>query len=258
MAADSPIDPNLQIYDSCYQKPDWWFRYCYDTQIWRKTRLHLLQRVGRSVSNQKVLEIGFGSGAVLFSFDPSGEIYGMEISHSAIERANLKAGQLRYRSYRFDLVDGHTLPYEDGYLDIVIASHVIEHVENDAALLHEIHRTLKNDGIAVLLIPINENHNDPNHLHRYTSAGFLKAAAESSLKPIFMMENELLSHFVEKFYFEEYKKRWNLLGPVIAACFDFPTAVLPFAVYRIIDKGRMAPGWKPRQLACVLARQGNH
>lgn len=248
---------NIDLYDTYYQKPDWWFKFRYDTQVKRKTCLHLIQRVGRSLSNQRVLEIGFGSGAVLFSFDPSCEIYGMEISHSAIERANVKADKLGYRSYHFDLVDGNTLPYEDSYFDIVIASHVVEHVENDAELLREIHRTLRDDGGAVILIPINENYNDPNHLHRYTSDEFLKIAEASSLMPVFKLENELLYHFVEKFYFEEYNKRWKLLGPAIAAIFNFPTSVLPFAVYRMIDKGMIALGWKPRQLACVLTRRGD-
>lgn len=246
---------NIDLYDTYYQKPDWWFRFRYDTQIKRKTCLYLLRRVGQTLRNQKVLEIGFGSGAVLFSFDPSCEIYGLEISHSAIERANRKAGQLGYRSHRFDLVDGNSLPYEDDCFDIVVASHVVEHVENDTELLCEIHRTLKNDGIALILIPINEKYDDPNHLHRYTSDEFLRIARAGFLTPVFKLENELLYHFVEKFYFEEYNKRWKLMGPLIAALFNFPTSVMPFRIYQTIDRLMMMLGRKPRQLACVLTKQ---
>lgn len=251
-------EQNMRMYDTYYQKPDWWFTFRYDTQVKRKTCMYLLRQVKRSIANQHVLEIGFGSGVVLFSFDPSCEVFGLEISHSAVERAKQKAKKLGYKAAEFSIVDGDLLPYPIKHFDVIIASHVVEHVEDDAKLLSEIGRTLKENGVAVVLIPINENYNDPNHLHRYTSHQFMALAEENLLVPIYHIENELLFHFVEKFYFEEYNRRWKILGPLIAALFNFSTSVLPFWMYQFLEKTMKMFGWKPRQLGCVFIKSNGN
>jgi hypothetical protein len=104
------------------------------------------------------------------------------------------------------------------------------------------------------LIPINEIYSDPNHLHRYTSLEFVKIAEECSLHAKCQLENELLFHVVEKFYFEEYNYRWKVVGLLIALLFNFPASVLPFWAYRLIDRGMLGFGWKPRQLGCVFVK----
>lgn len=248
------LQHNVDLYNDYYNKPDWWFRFRYDTQVKRKTCLYLLRLAGKSLADQRVLEIGFGSGAVLFSFDKSCQVHGLEISKSAIAQAERKAVKLGYRGHDFHLVSGETLPYPDGHFDVIIASHVVEHVQDDAQLLREIRRTLKSDGVAIVLIPINENYDDPNHLHRYDTPGFLKLLQDCSLTARFQIENELLFHLVEKFYFEEYNRRWKVFGALIAALFNFPTAILPFPAYRMIETVMLALGWKPRELGCVIVR----
>ena len=246
------LQNNIEMYDDYYQKPDWWFKFRYDTQVKRKTCLHLLRVAGRGLSGQRVLEIGFGSGAVLFSFQDNCEIYGLEISTSAIEHARRKAGDVGYKKFEFQAISGDLLPYPDDFFDVLIASHVVEHLENDVLMLNEIARVLKADGVAVVLIPVNENYEDPNHLHRYTSVEFIELANSLGLRVLVKLENELLFHLVEKFYFEGYNRRWKYFGAAIAALFNFPTSILPFWVYRLIESGMMAMGWKPRQLGCVF------
>jgi hypothetical protein len=107
------------------------------------------------------------------------------------------------------------------------------------------------------LIPINELYGDPNHLHHYTSSEFVRLAEACSLTVTYQLENELMFHTVEKFYFEEYNYRWKILGPLVAALFNFPTSVLPFQGYQVIDSVMMALGWKPRQLGCVFTKSAS-
>jgi predicted SAM-dependent methyltransferase len=45
------------------------------------------------------------------------------------------------------------IPFGDGDLDMVIASHVLEHVEHDRQAIREIHRVLRPSGVAVLPVP---------------------------------------------------------------------------------------------------------
>lgn len=51
-------------------------------------------------------------------------------------------------------VDLQSLPFADAAYDVVYASHVLEHVPDDAAALAEIRRVLAPGGIAILPVPI--------------------------------------------------------------------------------------------------------
>jgi len=51
-------------------------------------------------------------------------------------------------------VDLQHLPFEDENYDFVFASHVLEHIADDAKAIGEIRRILKPDGIALLPVPL--------------------------------------------------------------------------------------------------------
>jgi len=49
------------------------------------------------------------------------------------------------------------IPFEDGSFDIVVANHVLEHVDNDIKAMKEVFRVLKPDGWALLQVPLDVN-----------------------------------------------------------------------------------------------------
>jgi SAM-dependent methyltransferase len=55
-------------------------------------------------------------------------------------------------------VDLTALPFADASYDLVFASHVLEHIQDDMAALAEIRRVLKPGGIAVLPVPLLSRH----------------------------------------------------------------------------------------------------
>lgn len=70
-----------------------------------------------------------------------------------------------------DFVKGHT-PFQDGSVDLVIATGVLEHVEDDRAFLDEIRRILKVGGKVHIEIPfLQQYHDDPIDCRRYTQPG---------------------------------------------------------------------------------------
>ncbi|MCE7951138.1 MAG: methyltransferase domain-containing protein [Xanthomonadales bacterium PRO7] len=50
-------------------------------------------------------------------------------------------------------IDITRMPFESAHFDLVIANHVLEHVDNDSAALNEIFRVLRNGGHAILQTP---------------------------------------------------------------------------------------------------------
>ena len=70
-------------------------------------------------------------------------------------------------------------PFDDNEFDLVVASHVVEHVPDVMAFIGELHRVSKNGGTIRLLTPHYTNPdwpNDPthrNHINSYTFNTFL-------------------------------------------------------------------------------------
>lgn len=88
---------------------------------------------------------------------------GKRILHFAPEQA-LKAALKNHRGYKTaDIrqrgvdyqVDMTQLPMSDETYDVVIANHVLEHIDDDRKAMRELSRILRPNGIALLTVPIN-------------------------------------------------------------------------------------------------------
>lgn len=51
-------------------------------------------------------------------------------------------------------IDATDIPFQSESFDYVIANHILEHIPDDTAALSEIHRVLKDDGVAIISFPI--------------------------------------------------------------------------------------------------------
>ncbi len=50
--------------------------------------------------------------------------------------------------------DVQNIPFEDGSTDVIICNHLLEHVEDDALAMRELHRVLRSGGWGILLSPV--------------------------------------------------------------------------------------------------------
>jgi ubiquinone/menaquinone biosynthesis C-methylase UbiE len=98
----------------------------------------------------RLLEIGTGSGGIAVHFSRYAE------QAYDVDTVDVVDNRLISEGYRFQLVSGTELPFEDGTFDVVITNHVIEHVGNyDAQMQHlaEVKRVMKSDAIGYLAVP---------------------------------------------------------------------------------------------------------
>ncbi len=96
----------------------------------------------------KVLEIGCGEGTLLKMLAARNEVHGVDISKSGVERTVEKGIPCHHLD-----ASNESLPYPDGFFDVVITLETIEHVENPHRMLWEIKRVLKSGGALLISIP---------------------------------------------------------------------------------------------------------
>lgn len=92
-----------------------------------------------------------GANYNVLDFAPSPSFKKWMLSHDNI---NYRTADLMLEGVddKVDITNMHI--YQDENFDIIICSHVLEHVEDDQKAVSELHRVLKKDGFAMLMVPI--------------------------------------------------------------------------------------------------------
>ncbi|MEX2178823.1 MAG: class I SAM-dependent methyltransferase [Gemmatimonadaceae bacterium] len=104
----------------------------------------LTAHFGGPVRGRRVLDIGCGNGDISQHFVPANEVHGVDVDD---RRRPENAG------FAFDRVTSERLPFGDGFFDVVISNHVIEHVVDQPLHLSEMRRVLRADGCVYLATP---------------------------------------------------------------------------------------------------------
>ena len=154
---------HLQIYEDIYQAEltHWWF------QARLQIVSTLIRRFGTSSAPLRIADIGCGMGASLDQLAKLGTVIGADFSPTALAFARSRT--------REPLVAAAlpSLPFADGFFDVVCALDVIEHIDDDFAAVRELCRICRPGGLLVLTVPAYQwlwsEHDDINeHKRRYT------------------------------------------------------------------------------------------
>lgn len=222
-------------------------------------RLFLLEEAFRRFDipfeRQKVFELGFGTGSLLLRFDTSCTLHGSELSESAVLGLSTDPRVRGYREVCFvqNHADGSPhFPSSD--YDIVLASHVIEHVPDDRAALVAICERLKPEGHAVFFLPLERPRHNPDHARTYTRAGFSRLLREEGFELLYAEENfRYASHLVQVINWPS-RARLPVIGPVVEVSKTLLLALPPTSFVRLAEKPLERLFVAPRQLM-VLAKK---
>jgi len=156
--------------------------YFYGEDVSRLLELALTS-VNKSVKKFSILDLGCGDGTLIFALYEKGrlgnaeEIVGVDISEDRIER--LRSNLPFVKGVISDALNVKQLPASS--FDFVICAQLIEHVENDRALVLGIKRLLKSGGFAYISSVIKKWWGtyiyfkegafrlDPTHVREYSS-----------------------------------------------------------------------------------------
>ena len=109
--------------------------------------------LGKLKTGSRILDVGCGRGfylKVLSDTFPGLKLCGLDLS-----REYLTVAEKFINNGKVELTSGsiEDLPYKNNSFDSVIASEVLEHVEDDSKAIGEIYRVLKRGGNALITVP---------------------------------------------------------------------------------------------------------
>lgn len=102
-------------------------------------------------NNWNILEAGCGLGRWMLHLDDLGySMSGIDISSQAIEKLKIIRPNLN-----LTIGDISSMPFEDGQFDAVLSVGVIEHdPDGPEKMLGEMNRVLRDDGVMIIIVPI--------------------------------------------------------------------------------------------------------
>jgi SAM-dependent methyltransferase len=133
---------------------------------WKGEKIERLLDLAHRPQPMRLLEIGTGSGGIAHYFGTHPELRCEVDAVDVCDNRQIQDG------YRFQLVEGTQLPFENASFDVVLTNHVIEHVGDAMAQrqhLVEIHRVLKPGGVGYLSVPNRWMLTEPHYRVKFLS-----------------------------------------------------------------------------------------
>lgn len=205
---------------------------------------------------QRVFELGFGTGDLLLRFDTSCAVHGCEISADAIRMVEVEAAGLGFDDVELALAGAGGEPVfpRDDY-DIVLASHVLEHVPDDGEALRLLAAHTRPGGWGLFFVPLERPRG--RHLHHartYSPPGFCKLCGACGWQVVEAESSMRFDSFSENLV-AVLEQRLNPVAGVVEGARNIVFSLFPPELLRVSDACLAKVHKPPRQLA-VLARRG--
>ena len=124
------------------EENNWWF-------VARRHMVYYLFNKCKIDKNKSILEIGCSGGPLMKKLEKDGykNIYGIDISTKAIELAQMRGVK------NVAVMDGTNPTFEPQSFDLIIASDVLEHIEDASNALKNWYNILKPGGKIIVFVP---------------------------------------------------------------------------------------------------------
>ena len=100
-----------------------------------------------SLKCEAILDVGCGSGLMMKRFSESGTVFGVDNNAGALQHCC---------SIGYSKVcqgNAETLPFKSNAFGLIISTDMLEHCDNDEAVLRELYRVAASEGILLLSVP---------------------------------------------------------------------------------------------------------
>ncbi len=106
-----------------------------------------LKKIFPGINGYRILEIGSGTGGLGIALSLAGtKVFGIEPSYFGVTASVERAKRYPDLSAYFCVGKAESLPFRNGFFDLIVSSAVLEHVGDIEEAIREMHRVLKPDG----------------------------------------------------------------------------------------------------------------
>ncbi len=169
---------NPAEYDRMYHNEDhyWWF-------VSRRELVVDLVRQIPLPRNAWLVDVGCGTGATAAALHRFGRVAGVDMSPLALERCTRRGLD------HLMLGRAESLPLSSNSMDVIVATDILEHLDDDVAALNEFRRVLKPGGHAVVSVPAykmlwSEHDLALMHKRRYVATTLGRRISEAGLQTV--------------------------------------------------------------------------
>jgi 2-polyprenyl-3-methyl-5-hydroxy-6-metoxy-1,4-benzoquinol methylase len=221
--------------------------------------LKLFETSGADLRGKRVFDYGFGAGT-FFRYCPStSTLAGVEIDPENVDavRQMLARRGVKADLQAIQIENWVDHPLLDRQFDVVVASHILEHLTDPVAFLRTIRGSVNPGGFLVGLVPLNERKKDPHHVRAVERAEIFKWAEQSGWRVRSYFESDPWLYWIQPIF--SMKSR---LGRLIAQTISLSVGVVATAVGSRIWFGRCSDLFRvltrslPTQAAFVLDQDG--
>ena len=253
-STNGDLDHQRRLYERGFYSRNRWRWVWRDDCRYRRRRLkEVLKELDFDPKHKRILDVGFGTGDLLFTFPLSCTLLGVELSPDAVWAIEADSRIRAYRGHDFQVAhsDG-TPPLPDEPVDLILTSHVLEHVPDDIEFLKHLARGLKPGGLMVNFVPVEPEGFDPKHVRTYTADSLARKMESVGMR---------LVHCEHNYHINTAPMRWldhpaRFEWPVLSALEGLRHVILtpiPYEITRKAEEVLAELGASPMQ-ALVVGR----
>lgn len=156
-----------------------------DTHWWYVSQRELVKSFLKERFKEKkcLLDVGAGTGGMAKAFAGDFDVFALDLS----KKASKILGKKKINAIRGNAVK---LPFKSNSFNVVLAVHLLEHVEDDFQAVKEMNRVLKKKGVLILSVPAlnllwGSDDVISGHLRRYSIQRLERVLANFKEKELF-------------------------------------------------------------------------
>jgi 2-polyprenyl-3-methyl-5-hydroxy-6-metoxy-1,4-benzoquinol methylase len=193
-----------EVFRTVYRQRQSWFHHL---AYLRRAKVllthHLLSQAGVRLAGRRVLDYGFGAGTFFMTCPRDARLFGVEMDPVHVTQVQQLLATRGFDQVRLEPIDpegweSHPLLAET--YDVILCSHVLEHLPDPVAFLRRITRCLAPGGVFAGLVPVNERQLNPHHVQAVDEAMVRSWVSNARLELQLYLESDPWLYWVQPLY----------------------------------------------------------
>lgn len=217
----------------------------------------MLKRHGFHGGGKKIFDYGFGAGTFFRFFPKTAHLYGVEQDPQICLEVSASLQKSGFRHIHLKSIavgEESRHPFLAETYDLIILSHVLEHLPDPADWLGRMRACLSSQGMILGLVPIHERAPNPHHLHSVDQAVVKRWADISGLRVLDYQEADPWLYWLQPLYTAD--DGWmHLLAKSASLALGLPATICGAKLWHLLGCGAEKLFFtKPTQAVFLLTR----